>query len=143
MLIKLENEACRPTRAHATDAGADLYSMDDSYLMPGMQRMLETGVAVAIPQGMVGLLFNRSSQGKLGIQIPNSVGVIDSDYRGTIKVILRNMSDQIYHIHKYKTKICQLVIVPIWIPVFEEFEGTDDSWNNTARGTGGFGSTGV
>lgn len=142
MLIKLENASCRPTRAHDTDAGADLYSTQDHYLLPGMQHMFDTGVSVAIPNGMVGLIFNRSSQGKIGVQIPNSVGVIDSDYRGNLKVILNNTGTQTYHVQKYKTKICQLVIVPIWIPVFKEFVGTDDSWNNTARGTGGFGSSG-
>jgi dUTP pyrophosphatase len=128
-----------PVRAHPNDAGADLRSTQGYTLMPGEQFMYDTGVAIAIPEGFVGLIFNRSSQGKQGIIIPNSVGVIDSDYRGNMKVILRNTSDKDYNISK-GDRIAQLVLVPIVIPVLEQYEG--DNWNNTVRGTGGFGSTG-
>lgn len=143
MQVKYSNSKCSLYRAHDTDAGADLTSMESWKLEPGEQKMFDTGVAVQIPPGMVGLIFNRSSQGKVGVQITNAVGVIDADYRGTMKVILRNTGHAIYDIEAYKTRIAQLVIVPIWIPKFNEFMGTDEEWNNTVRGTGGFGSTGV
>jgi dUTP pyrophosphatase len=128
-----------PVRAHPTDAGADLKSSEYYTMIPGEQHMYDTGVAIAIPEGFVGLVFNRSSQGKKGITIPNSVGVIDSDYRGNIKVLLRNDSDVDYNVN-ILDRIAQLVLVPIVIPVLEQYDG--DNWNNTVRGTGGFGSTG-
>ena len=137
--VNAETPEFIPTRAHATDAGADLRSKQNHILQPGEQFMYDTGVAIAIPEGFVGLIFNRSSQGKQGIVIPNSVGVIDSDYRGNMKVILRNTSDKDYTI-MIGDRIAQLVLVPIAIPVLEQYEG--DNWNNTVRGTGGFGSTG-
>lgn len=131
-----------PSRAHATDAGADLRTIESFDLYPEDVHMFDTGVSVRIPEGFVGLIFNRSSQGKVRVSIPNSVGVIDSDYRGNIKVILYNQSEEIYKVKGYETKIAQLVIVPVVLVEFEKWEGTDESWNDTARGTGGFGSTG-
>lgn len=137
--VNAETPEFIPVRAHATDAGADLKSSEYHTLLPGEQYMYDTGVAIAIPQSFVGLVFNRSSQGKKGITIPNSVGVIDSDYRGNIKVLLRNDSNAHYTVN-ILDRIAQLVIVPIMVPVLEQYEG--DNWNNTVRGTGGFGSTG-
>lgn len=137
--VNAETPEFIPVRAHPTDAGADLKSSEFYTLLPGEQHMYDTGVAIAIPEGFVGLVFNRSSQGKNGITIPNSVGVIDSDYRGNIKVLLRNDSDVEYNV-SILDRIAQLVLVPIVIPVLEQYEG--DNWNNTVRGTGGFGSTG-
>lgn len=132
-----------PVRAHSTDAGADLLSREFVSVLPGLQSdKINTGVCVAIPEGYVGLVFSRSGQGKNGISLANSVGVIDSDYRGEISVILRNDGNTPYIIEPYKTKVAQLVIVPIVLAGFDVFNGTDDSWNNTARGLNGFGSTG-
>jgi len=139
--VNAETPEFIPVRAHPTDAGADLKSSEFYTLLPGEQHMYDTGVAIAIPEGFVGLVFNRSSQGKLGITIPNSVGVIDSDYRGNIKVLLRNDSDVEYNV-SILDRIAQLVLVPIVIPVLEQYEGDPDDWNDTVRGTGGFGSTG-
>ena len=124
-----------PKRAHSTDAGADLVSSEECEIYPGEQRMVDTGVAVKVPAGYAGFVFNRSSQGKRGITIPHSVGVIDSDYRGNIKVILKNLSDDPYKIMR-GDRIAQLVIMPVMSCTFV------DTWNDTARGTGGFGSTG-
>ncbi len=138
MQIKLDDPRAKPYRAHPTDAGADLFSSEKVNLYPGEQKMVDTGVAVAIPEGFVGLIYNRSSQGKLGISIPNSVGIIDSDYRGNLKVILKNNSSEPYFIERYSTRIAQLVITPIMLPEWEVVGSLDD----TARGTGGFGSTG-
>lgn len=131
----VEPGAKLPQRAHPNDAGADLFSLDAHDIEPGTQALVDTGIAVKIPVGYVGLIYNRSSQGKKGITIPHSVGVIDSDYRGRLKVLLKNTSDQLYEINP-GDRIAQLVIQPIVITEFV------DCWNDTERGTGGFGSTG-
>lgn len=143
MLIKYDNHKCAPKRAHPTDAGLDLVSTVSYVLTPGEQRLFDTGVSVQIPIEMMGLLVNRSSQGKKGIIIPHSVGVIDSDYRGNLMVILKNISEDLYMIDAFETRICQLIVVPIWIPKLNKFEGTEEEWVNTTRGIGGFGSTGA
>lgn len=129
-----------PQRAHATDAGADLFAWfedgGECEIYPGDQKMVDTGIAVKIPYGYAGFVYNRSSQGKRGIQIPHSVGIIDSDYRGTIRVILKNLSDDPYKI-QHGDRIAQLVIQKVELATFQ------DIWNDTQRGTGGFGSTGT
>jgi dUTP pyrophosphatase len=126
-----------PKRQHKTDAGADLVSSVTTNIYPGEQAMIDCGVAVKIPEGYAGFVFNRSSQGKQGITIPHSVGVIDTDYRGNIKVILKNEGTEPYEIEAGVTRIAQLVIMPIMLAEFV------DVWNDTQRGTGGFGSTGT
>ena len=131
----VEDKAFLPVRANPTDAGADLKSTETCEIYPGDQKMIDTGVAVKIPEGYAGFVFNRSSQGKKGISIPHSVGIIDSDYRGIIKVILKNLGEDPYKIER-GDRIAQLVIVPIVLCDFE------DIWNDTERGIGGFGSTG-
>jgi len=139
---KCSDPRLQPVRAHATDAGADLKSQETFLLAPGQSKLYDTGVAVKIPEGFVGLIFNRSSQGKLGIKLANSVGVIDADYRGNLKVLLENHhSTNVYNVVAYETKIAQLVVVPV---VLADFKVVDDNnWNDTARGQGGFGSTGA
>jgi dUTP pyrophosphatase len=130
-----------PERAHSTDAGADLFAWfggdtQECEIFPGDQKMIDTGIAVKIPAGYAGFVYNRSSQGKKGISIPHSVGIIDSDYRGTIKVILKNLGEDPYKI-KQGDRIAQLVIQKVELAIFS------DIWNDTERGTGGFGSTGT
>jgi dUTP pyrophosphatase len=134
---KTDDRQYLPRRQHATDAGADLVSSETVDIYPGEQRMIDCGVAVKIPAGYAGFVFNRSSQGKLGITIPHGVGVIDSDYRGNIKVILKNTGLNPYKIVAAETRIAQLVIMPVLLVDFV------DSWNDTTRGIGGFGSTGI
>lgn len=126
-----------PYRAHETDAGGDLYSAVNITLNPGDVELIDTGVAVKIPKGYMGQIFNRSSQGIRGITIPHSVGIIDATYRGQLKVLLRNDGNDPYEIKRGETRIAQLVISPIVLPKFV------DIWNDTERGTGGFGSTGA
>ena len=133
---KVEDSAFLPKRAHPTDAGADLVSTEDLEIYPGDQKLVDTGVAVKIPEGYGGFVFNRSSQGKKGITIPHSVGVIDSGYRDTIKVLLKNIGDDPYKITA-GDRIAQLVIQKV------ELVGFKDIWNDSTRGTGGFGSTGT
>jgi len=125
-----------PQRAHPTDAGADLFSYAEYEIYPGEQILVDTGVAVKVYKGFAGFVYNRSSQGKKGIVIPHGVGVIDSDYRGNLKVLLKNISDDPYKIST-GDRIAQLVIQPVVLVTFK------DIWNDTQRGTGGFGSTGT
>jgi dUTP pyrophosphatase len=132
---QLQPGAHLPQRAHPTDAGADLFSNEHCEIYPGEQKLVDTGVAVKIPRGFAGFIYNRSSQGKRGITIPHSVGVIDSDYRGNLKVLLKNISED-PHVITVGDRIAQLVVQRVELPTFR------DAWNDTQRGTGGFGSTG-
>lgn len=133
---QLQPGAKLPQRAHPSDAGADLFALESCEIYPGEQKLVDTGVAVKIPPGFAGFIFNRSSQGKKGITIPHSVGVIDSDYRGNLKVLLKNIGEDPYEI-SVGDRIAQLVVQRVELPTFR------DSWNDTQRGTGGFGSTGT
>ena len=141
--IKFDDPRAVPLRAHPTDAGADLFSNAEVAIYPGEQKLIDTGVAIRIPVGNVGLIFNRSSQGKLGIQIANGTGIIDSDYRGNLKVLLKNNGEEPYFIYPYSTRIAQLVISPVVLAEFVTWVGDADRWSDTDRGVGGFGSTGV
>lgn len=141
--VVLADERCYPKRANPSDAGADLVSIKDMEIYPGEKYMVDTGVAIRIPVGYVGLVFNRSSQGKLRVVLTNGTGVIDADYRGNIKVILANDGVDPYKITAFDTRIAQLTIVPVMLANFTEFKGANDEWLNTTRGIGGFGSTGV
>jgi dUTP pyrophosphatase len=132
---QLQPGAWLPQRAHPTDAGADLRALEAHEIYPGEQKLVDTGVAVKIPRGFAGFIYNRSSQGKKGITIPHSVGVIDSDYRGNLKVLLKNIGEDPYTIEP-GDRIAQLVVQRVELPTFR------DAWNDTQRGTGGFGSTG-
>jgi dUTP pyrophosphatase len=132
----VEDKEFLPKRANPTDAGADLMSTENLEIYPGEQKLVGTGVAIKLPEGYAGFIFNRSSQGKKGITMPHSVGVIDADYRGEIKVLLKNISEDPYKIQR-GDRIAQLVIVPVLLAAFT------DIWNDTERGTGGFGSTGT
>lgn len=124
-----------PKRAHRTDAGADLRSAEAFVLMPGESKLVDTGVAVKITKGHGGFVLNRSSQRIKGIT-SYGTGLIDPDYRGNIKVFLVNEGpDEL--VVAYGDRIAQLVVVPVALPIFI------DCWNDTERGTGGFGSTGV
>lgn len=139
---KLDNSNCAPQRANPTDAGADLVATESFIVQAGVTRMFDTGVALKIPSGMVGLVVPRSSHGKVHIRLANTVGVIDSSYRGNIKVMITNAGTQPYTVNAYDTRIAQLLIVPIVLGVFKETT-EPNNWLDTDRGLGGFGSTGV
>lgn len=137
---KLNQRAVIPTYGSAGSAGGDLYSAEenDITVAPGQTSFIGTGLAVEIPQGLVGLVYARSGLAcKKGLAPANKVGVIDSDYRGEIKVALYNHGKEPQTVAKGE-RIAQLVIAPF---VFAEYEETDDL-SDTARGEGGFGSTG-
>ena len=141
IVTKLDDARAEPKRAHPTDAGADLFSSTEVHIYPGETKLVDTGVAVKIPIGHVGLIYNRSSQGKIHVIIPHSVGVIDADYRGNIKVLLQNNGEDPYFIYRYSTRIAQLVVAPIVLVEFKGWDATTEPWEDTIRGTGGFGST--
>ncbi len=133
-----EFDHCMPKRTFPTDAGADLSARDGTVMETGIRTLVRTGVKVEIPVGFVGLLFPRSSLSKLHITMTNSVGVIDSDYRGEILASLMYNGSPAYYIDKGQ-RIVQLVIVPIVLADFVRV----NSLSNTVRGEGGFGSTGA
>ena len=139
-LKKLRPHAVLPVRATSGSAGLDLSACIDApmTLAPGQRALIPTGLAAAIPAGTAGMIYARSSLGvKHGIALSNGVGVIDSDYRGEISVGLCNFSSEPYTIQPGE-RIAQLVLHPVLLLPVEEADSLDE----TARGAGGFGSTG-
>jgi len=140
--IRLEPNAKAPVRATEGDAGADMFAYlgssetSDSCITiaPGTLRIVDTGVGIKTPAGYGGFIMPRSSMRAKGIS-SNGVGLIDAGYRGTVKFVLQNHSQTPYVIN-HGDKIGQLVIQKVQIVEFV------DIWNDTERGTGGFGSTG-
>lgn len=141
--IRLTDKTLMPTRANKTDAGLDLRAAESKLIPSATPTLIDTGVSVQIPRNHVGLVFSRSGLAKHGITLSNSVGVIDSDYRGNImvSVICNAENDRDIFINK-GDRIAQLVVVPIVLPEVQVVDEDDEEWLNTARGTGGFGSTG-
>ena len=136
---KLDTRAVIPTYGTVDSAGADLYAIldNDVEIHPGKSLIINTGLAMAIPKGYVGLIYARSSLGtKKGLAPANKVGVIDADYRGEIKVVLYNQSQNTQTISPNE-RIAQIVIMPFIQANFEETTELDE----TNRGEGGFGST--
>lgn len=137
---KMNSHAKVPTYGTPYSAGADLYAGEEGtvMIMPNETKMISTGLAMEIPEGYVGLLFARSSLAtKRGLAPANKVGVIDSDYRGEVKVALHNSSNSLQIIEENE-RIAQLIIMPYEQAQFIEAEDLED----TERGSGGFGSTG-
>ncbi len=136
MKVKLDAGATKPIRAHADDAGLDLYARYGGAVIPGKFSLFETGVHVQIPKGYVGLVKSRSGLMKHGI---TADGTIDSGYTGSIKVVLFNHSDSTFPFPiEQGDRIAQLVIVPC---VTEDVELVS-SLEETERGENGFGSSG-
>jgi len=138
--VKCTSPLLFPERAHASDAGADLRSAASHEIYPGEMDLIDTGVAIKIPVGYVGIVAPRSSMGKVRVSLANTIGVIDADYRGNIKVMLVNEGEDPFIIKEADTRIAQLMIVPVVLAKFVNFE--KGTWDDTARSTGGFGSTG-
>lgn len=129
-----------PMRAHAGDAGADLYAAEDVTLKPGERALVGTGIAIALPIGTVGLIHPRSGlAAKHGLTVVNAPGTVDAEYRGELKVCLLN-TDQREPIEITRgMRIAQLVVQRVELVEFAEVDELDD----TARGAGGYGSTGT
>lgn len=128
-----------PTYAHLGDAGADLCATNEVVLRPGARALVGTGVAIALPLGTVGLITPRSGlAARAGLSIVNSPGVIDSGYRGEIKVCLINLdTEKDVHVH-VGDRIAQLLVMPV---INAEFRVVADL-EETERADGGYGSTG-
>lgn len=135
---KIDKDAITPTFGSCWSAGMDLYACNGIFIPSGYTGMIRTGIQVEIPQGYFGAVFARSGLStKQGLRPANCVGVIDSDYRGEIKIPLYNDSDATREVH-YGDRVAQMVILPYAKVELEEVDELD----NTERGTGGFGSTG-
>ena len=132
---KLNPKAKIPTKTHTTDAGFDLYTDGDYVIGAGKTILISTGIAMAIPRGYAGLIWDRSSMGVKGLH--RHAGVIDSDYRGEIKVCIHNASGDNYEISE-GDRVAQLIIQAI--PSF--FLKEVDLLDGTDRGYKGFGSSG-
>lgn len=128
-----------PTRAHNSDAGLDLYVPEGQGCLarPGAVYTIDLGIRVAIPDGYYGQLTLRSSAGKKGLTIPNGVGIIDSGYRGSLKLLVSALAEPV--LVAAGERVCQLIVLPC-SPVDAQAGIVDDV---TDRGQGGFGSTGT
>ena len=138
-VAKLVPEAVLPSRAHEGDAGLDLYACEAAHIGPGERWSVGTGVAVEIPEGHAGLVLPRSGLAKKhGIALVNAPGLIDSGYRGEIRVLLLNTDPAETFRVEPGNRIAQLVISPIALAEPAETASLAES----ARGDGGFGSSG-
>ncbi len=139
-LKRLDPELPVPKRAHRGDAGVDLHSAEDLTIAPGERALVKTGIALALPLGTVGLIHPRSGlAAKHGITIVNAPGTVDADYRGELMVCLLNTDkDTPFEITR-GMRIAQLVVQRVELPEFVEVDELDE----TVRGAGGYGSTGV
>lgn len=138
---RLTETATLPTRAHSTDAGYDLYAdiPTDLTIAPHTTTLVGTGIAAAIPEGYFGGIFARSGLSvKRHLAPSNKVGVVDTSYRGEIKVALHNHSNETQVISPNE-RIAQLVVIPFLSFDIEEVNELDE----TERGSGGFGSSGT
>jgi dUTP pyrophosphatase len=139
-VVRLDERAILPTRAHAGDAGLDLYALNAVRLGPGERAPARTGIAVEIPAGQAGLVLPRSGlAARHGIALVNAPGLIDSGYRGELRVLLLNTDREQTFSLGAGDRIAQLVLVEIRTPVPIEVDELDRS----ERGQGGFGSSGA
>ena len=137
---RLSESAVAPARAHGDDAGLDLHSAETASLAPGERAGIGTGLAVAIPEGLAGLVLPRSGlAARHGIALVNAPGLIDAGYRGELRVLLLNTDRSSTFEIAPGDRIAQLIVVRHEAVEPHEVPSLDE----TARGAGGFGSTGV
>lgn len=134
---KLNPLAIKPTRHNETDAGWDLYSIEDCLVLQGRPSKIKTGLAIKIPEGYVGMICSRGSTGSHGLEV--GAGIVDSGFCGEIEVILNNLNNNPAIVH-VGAKVAQLVIMPI-LQLHGVFE-VKELWNSE-RGNKGWGSSGV
>ena len=138
---KLNENAIIPTYGTEFSAGADIYALLDEpvTIAPGETKLIHTGLAMAIPVGLVGLIYARSGMAtKRGLAPANKVGVVDSDYRGEVMVALHNHGTAPQTVESGE-RIAQISFVPFYAAEFD----VCDTLSETVRGAGGFGSTGI
>jgi dUTP pyrophosphatase len=137
--VKLNQKATPPTRGHDNDAGLDLYAAESARLAPGARVSVGTGLAVAIPDGVGGLVLPRSGLAlKHGVTLVNSPGLIDPGYRGEVRVLLLNTDPTLEFQIAPGDRIAQLLLVP----VAHASPLQADALDSSTRSEGGFGSTG-
>ena len=125
--------------AHRGDAGADLVASEHHTIAPGHRAIVGTGLSMAIPEGHAGFVLARSGLAvRTGVTVLNAPGLIDSGYRGEVKVALINNGEEPFEI-EIGDRIAQLVVLAVEAPEFVESDGLE----TTSRGSGGFGSTGL
>jgi dUTP pyrophosphatase len=136
---RLDARARLPTRAHPEDAGLDLYALEQATLAPGARAEIQTGIAVEIPPGHAGLVVPRSGlAARHGIALANAPGLIDSGYRGELRVLLLNTDRDFEYRVSAGDRVAQLVLVALAPTTVTEVSELTES----ARGAGGFGSSG-
>lgn len=136
---RLDPRATVPSRAHPGDAGLDLRALDGGTLAPGARGVVGTGIAIALPPGHAGLVVPRSGlAARHGVTLVNTPGLIDEGYRGELRVVLLNTDAGEPFTWDAGDRIAQLVLVAVAAAPVVEAQDLDD----TARGTGGFGSSG-
>jgi dUTP pyrophosphatase len=133
-----------PARAHDGDAGVDLFSAEDVDLAPGERALVPTGIAIAVPHGMVGLIHPRSGlAARVGLSIVNSPGTVDAGYRGEIKVSLINLDPATPIAIRRGDRIAQLLVQRVELPELVEVASFDEAGlADTTRGQDGHGSSG-
>ncbi|MET0897114.1 MAG: dUTP diphosphatase [Mycobacterium sp.] len=143
-VVRLDPELPLPSRAHVGDAGVDLFSAQDVELAPGQRALVPTGIAVAIPVGMVGLVHPRSGlAARVGLSIVNSPGTIDAGYRGEVKISLINLDTAESITIRRGDRIAQLLVQRVELPELVEVSSFDEAGlGDTTRGEGGHGSSG-
>jgi dUTP pyrophosphatase len=135
---KLHPDAIIPSYAHPGDAGLDLFSVEETSIAPGDSKMVKTGISIELPEGTEGQVRPRSGLAlKHQITLLNSPGTIDEGYRGEVGIIIINHGREDFAVTK-EMKLAQLLIKPVLRVEIEEI----DELSDTARGAGGFGSTG-
>jgi dUTP pyrophosphatase len=133
---KIHPEAKLPVYGHPGDAGFDLFACVDLFLGPGEVKAVPTGLKMAIPRGFVGLIWDKSGISLKGVH--KLAGVVDAGYRGEVQVVMINLGREAYAI-KAGMKIAQMLVQPVPEVAIRETDDLDD----TSRGEGGFGSTGL
>jgi dUTP pyrophosphatase len=138
-VTRLRDDAVLPTRAYPGDAGLDLAACERHELGPGERALVGTGIAVAIPEGHAGLVTPRSGlAAKNGVTIVNTPGLVDSGYRGELRVILHNTDRHETLVIEPGMRIAQLLVVPVREAALREV----DELPGSERGSSGFGSSG-
>jgi dUTP pyrophosphatase len=157
---KVHEDAILPQYAHENDSGLDIFAIEDDYILPSERKLIRTGLSVRVPIyrpieiiNKILVLFGikivleiqvRPRSGlanSFGVTVCNSPGTIDQDFTGEIMVNLINLGDEKFKITKHKTKICQLVLAPVFHVLEVEF--TEEDFEDTDRGPKGHGSTGL
>ena len=133
---KLDSRAQLPHRAHPTDSGADLFALERTVLPARTVVKVRTGIAVELPENTSGIIWGKSSVESKGIKA--MAGLVDAPYRGELLVCMYNLNETDF-VFEAGQKVAQLVVLPTLYPGFEE----TDTLSDTARGAGGFGSTGA